>query len=73
MKSLYIFCGLITTCTLVNAQDSANIRINQLGYFPLAPKTAIITGPVQEKEFYISSDAKNDTLYKGTLGEEMRS
>lgn len=43
------------------------IRLNQLGFYPDAPKTAIIVS-APAGPFYITSLDKQDTLYTGALG-----
>jgi endoglucanase len=73
MKTLRIFSCLLLIGSVACTQDNQLIRTNQLGYYPLAPKLAIVTGPIQETEFYISSEAGTDTLFKGSLGEELHS
>ncbi|HSC52325.1 MAG TPA: glycoside hydrolase family 9 protein [Phnomibacter sp.] len=68
---LFVFVGASVTAT---AQDKPNpIRINQLGYFPLAPKTAIVIAPVESDSFYITAINKPDTVFKGLLSKEMQS
>ncbi len=56
------------------AQDTAQpIRINQLGYYTYAPKTAILVGPSQAGAFFILSAGKKDTVYRGIPGRAMAS
>jgi endoglucanase len=52
---------------------SARVKLNQLGYYPNAPKIAVVTGGVSAGSFYITSTNLRDTLFTGTLGEEKQS
>jgi endoglucanase len=49
------------------------ILLNQLGFYPHAPKMAIITGQPQAAVFYIVTIPTGDTVYTGTLGPETAS
>lgn len=52
---------------------SARIKLNQLGFYPYAPKTAVVTGPLSSANFYITSTNLRDTFFTGTLSEEKQS
>ena len=52
---------------------SAQIKINQLGFYPKGPKIAIVTGDSVSSIFYVTSTNLRDTLYKGNLSPEKRS
>lgn len=54
------------------AQNS-QIKLNQAGFYPGAPKTAVITAAVSATGFYVLSAASKDTVFTGTLGAEKRS
>jgi len=70
-KSFYIqgLCGaiiLLGSCRQAGAQGgSERIRINQLGYYPYAPKTAIVVGVKDAVAFYIIAEGTGDTVYRG--------
>ena len=49
------------------------ILLNQLGFYPHAPKMAIITGQPQTNVFYIVTVPSGDTVYSGALGPETAS
>ncbi|MDQ2718726.1 MAG: glycoside hydrolase family 9 protein [Bacteroidota bacterium] len=55
------------------SQVSDRIKLNQLGFYPNAPKAAVITGETLSKEFYITSTNLRDTFFAGTLSEEKQS
>lgn len=52
---------------------TARIKLNQLGFYPNAPKVAIVTGDVSANNFYITSTNLRDTFYTGTLSAEKKS
>ncbi len=60
------FLGLPVLST---ADFTGNIRLNQVGYYPHAPKKAAIVGASTDK-FHILSRNLADTLFTGTLGAE---
>ncbi len=71
---------LTYTCLLVglpyalfSQNVSARIKLNQLGFYPNAPKAAVVTGPVSDSRFYITSTNLRDTFFTGTLSEEKQS
>ncbi|MEX6687960.1 glycoside hydrolase family 9 protein [Danxiaibacter flavus] len=56
------------------AQSEINkIRINHVGYYTKGPKAAIIIAPVNSDDFFILSESKKDTVFKGKLENEMQS
>ncbi|MEJ7767669.1 MAG: glycoside hydrolase family 9 protein [Chitinophagaceae bacterium] len=68
------------TCLLINfyyplySQNvSARIKLNQLGFYPNAPKTAVVTGTVSSDKFYITKTNLRDTVFTGSLSEEKQS
>lgn len=64
---------LFFPCCLFSQNVTARIRLNQLGFYPAAPKTAIVTGDVSSANFYITSTNLRDTVFTGTLSEEKHS
>jgi endoglucanase len=51
---LLFFILIITLPGYMFAQNvSARIRLNQLGYYPNAPKIAVVTGDASAGSFYI--------------------
>ncbi|GHA78520.1 glycoside hydrolase family 9 protein [Pontibacter akesuensis] len=53
-------------------QQSQEIRLNQIGFYPDGAKKAIVPGKVNGS-FYITTANLTDTLYTGKLGEELKS
>ena len=49
------------------------IKVNQSGFYPNAPKIAVITGATAGSAFYITTSNLRDTVFSGTLGEEKQS
>ena len=56
-----------------HTQTLPAIQLNQVGFYPHAPKLAVVTGDVNPSPFYVLGQGKKDTVYKGTLGTEKRS
>jgi endoglucanase len=49
------------------------IKLNQVGFYPNAPKVAVVTGDVSSTDFYITSTNLRDTVFRGKLSEEKQS
>jgi endoglucanase len=49
------------------SQSTEAIKLNQLGFYPHAPKIAVVTAEVSSPNFYITSPNGKDTFYTGTL------
>lgn len=54
-------------------QVTDRIKLNQEGFYPGGPKTAIVTGDVTSDKFYIASTNLRDTVFSGTLSALMQS
>ncbi len=59
--------------TVSAQQVTDKIKINQSGYYPHAPKVAVVTGSTSATAFYITSTNVRDTLFEGRLSEERQS
>ncbi|MBC7888233.1 MAG: glycoside hydrolase family 9 protein [Ferruginibacter sp.] len=66
---------LLTTLPFaMQAQEvTAKIKLNQIGFYPHAPKLAIVTGQITETRFFITSPNLRDTVFRGNLGDEKQS
>lgn len=75
--SIIISLLLLTCCQSVGQDKKSQgatplIRINQLGFYPLAPKIAVLdSGSAQQ--FYILSSNLEDTLFRGRLSQRLTS
>jgi endoglucanase len=49
------------------------IQLNQLGFYPHAPKIAVLTVPSNATHFYVLSANLKDSVFIGTIGEEKQS
>jgi endoglucanase len=67
---LVVLCSLPA---LSKAQAAHNIKLNQLGFYPNAEKTAIVTGSVSSQHFYVLALPSHDTVYKARLEDTLRS
>jgi endoglucanase len=66
----YLAVFLLGSATVAMAQQVTDrIRLNQVGYYPSAPKTAVVTGDVEATRFYVTSTNLRDTFYAGVLSE----
>lgn len=72
-KTLIILFTLFVTSILCAQSPTANIRLNQLGFYPNAPKIAAVTGETATDDFFITSVNHKDTVYSGKLGEKLHS
>ena len=76
VHTLSLSTVLLCTSLLVAAQSSQDIiRINQCGYYPHAPKVAVVTSDYKTDEyagsdfgFFVLKDGSGDTVYKSRLG-----
>lgn len=64
---LFLF-GLLSYSSTVFAQPTGLIRLNQIGFYPEAPKVAVVVGD-SGVDFYITTPDQADTVFSGTLGE----
>jgi len=51
----------------------SNIQLNQLGFYPNAPKIAVLTAYSNASKFYVLSQNLKDTFFIGTVGTEKQS
>lgn len=77
MKRLSIF--LISVCFVLSCSKpipsiekdySKDIRLNQVGYYPCAPKKAIVNNASNYTEFQVINVEKPEILFKGILSED---
>ncbi|MFC0183476.1 non-processive endocellulase [Pseudarcicella hirudinis] len=56
--------------TTLQAQSTAadGIKINQIGFYPKAPKIAVITAETPQDKFYLLTSNSKDTVFTGKLG-----
>lgn len=66
-------CVLLYCPVLVAQRDSSAIVLNQLGFYPHAPKIAVVSGKTEATDFYILSAAQKDTVFLGSLSEQKKS
>src|SRR5688572_27870780 len=78
---LYLLAGVLHFANFALTQSSQEIiKINQSGYYPNAPKVAVVTGDFTTEEysrenltFYILKTNGADTAFKKTLGKVLQS
>jgi endoglucanase len=74
----WIFCMLtgllvIVSGTVFSQNVTPRIKLNQLGFYPSAPKLVIVTGETGATKFYITSTNLRDTVFTGMLSDEKQS
>lgn len=60
----FLFCN----CTTNAQQPDEHIRLNQSGFYPNAPKIAVIAGDSLVNDFYVIDINSHDTVYAGKPG-----
>jgi endoglucanase len=58
--------SLLTVLQTVSSQPTADIRYNQIGFYPSMPKIAVVRN-VSNTPFYVVTPSNSDTLVKGML------
>src|SRR5450759_5115381 len=72
-KLIYILLICISTPLIMTAQEAANrIRLNQIGFYPDAPKIAVITD-YNNSEFLIKSATSGEIVFKSKLSSPHKS
>jgi len=72
-KQLCLIAFFFFAVTAFSQQVTDRIRINQLGYYPHAPKLAVVTGNLNATLFYITSTNLRDTFFRGDLSASRKS
>ncbi|HEY1053500.1 MAG TPA: glycoside hydrolase family 9 protein [Emticicia sp.] len=68
LKKLTLFLSAIL-CVQQTFAQAENIRLNQAGFYPKAPKIAVWVGN-QEIDFVVLAENKKDIVFKGKLSEQ---
>jgi endoglucanase len=71
-KSLIVVLLLFISFTATGQQLSENIRLNQIGFYPDAPKIAVIVDLKSEEEYYLTRPEEEEPLFSGKLGESKK-
>ncbi len=64
ISSLLLMAGIALQTAAQSLTE--NIRLNQIGFYPDAPKEAVWVGAKQDR-FFVLSESKRDTVFRGTL------
>jgi endoglucanase len=68
------FVALVFSFSVLHAQKGSDrIQLNQVGFYPSAPKIAVVTGKTEAKQFTITSPDGRTSFYTGNLSEEKQS
>jgi endoglucanase len=70
LKPVLFTSFLLATAISLQAQQlTESIKLNQLGFYPGAPKVAAVTGAAAGK-FYVTTPDRSTTVFTGNLGEQ---
>ncbi len=74
-KAIVLCMILFINCSkdLHSQNVTDRIKLNQLGFYPDAPKAAVVTGEIAATDFYITSTNLRDTVFSGKLSAEKQS
>ena len=67
-QKFYIACfwSLVFYTAIAQSPDE-HIRLNQAGFYPSAPKIAVLVNDSTDNRFFVINKTNHDTAYKGTL------
>jgi endoglucanase len=67
-QKFYIACfwSLVFYTAIAQSPDE-HIRLNQAGFYPSAPKIAVVVNDSTDNRFFVINKTNHDTAYKGTL------
>lgn len=67
-------CVPVFFFSLLHAQKGSDrIQLNQVGFYPAAPKLAVVTGKTDATQFTVTSPDGRNVFYTGNLSEEKQS
>ncbi|NLR79853.1 glycoside hydrolase family 9 protein [Chitinophaga eiseniae] len=72
-KSVFAGLPLLLGGCLHAQQPDLSITLNQAGFYPHAPKIAVVTQPVKGDSFYITPSHSQQIVFRGRLGKATRS
>jgi len=64
---------LLSSCTLSSQDFPDKIRLNQIGFYPSAPKQAVVINGGEASDFYIVSNDLREKLFSGKLSNQRKS
>lgn len=75
LSKKFTACLMTLSATLISLAQTGRdrIQLNQVGFYPAAPKLAVITGKTNATRFSVTSPDGRTTFYTGTLSGEKQS
>lgn len=67
MKRTIVILALLSAAAVLADDATERIRVNQIGFYPQGPKTAVVIDPASSA-FSIVSETDGSAVYTGTLG-----
>src|SRR5687768_2605656 len=71
-KRIFLAASLFSSLFAQAQPDAKTIYLNQVGFYPSAPKRAVVSG-ASGAGFFVLDAASRDTVYRGALGPEKSS
>jgi endoglucanase len=72
-RILLLLVPILYNSAATAQENTDQVKLNQVGYYPNSPKLAVITGRMRIQNFYIVSADGKDTLYEGSIDNEKKS
>lgn len=73
LMRIHCFHVILACCLSLCAAGQERIALNQDGFYPMGPKLAFVTGHLPGGPFYVLTENRADTVFKGILGPETAS
>ena len=67
MQAKSFSLAIVLLCTVLCHAQNQSIHLNQVGFYPSAPKIAVIAPISSNTRFFILDLAKGDTIFRGSL------
>ncbi len=67
MRASYLVLAFALFSTSGAMAQTATIHLNQIGFYPTAPKIAVIAPSTSNSRFFVLDLAKGDTVFRGSL------
>lgn len=73
IRNLLFLIAIFCLATASSQQLTERIALNQTGFYPHAPKLAVVTGELNQQRFFVTSTNLRDTFYTGELSRSRKS
>jgi endoglucanase len=73
IKNVSFLLTAVSFCLMATGQKAPAIELNQLGFYPKAPKIAVVVSNDSINQFYVLSATQKDTVFRGKLSRQRNS